>query len=134
MIGSAWLHDFSRPRLWLGVWLFGWLLCVVLSLSSPIQFGSGLDNSDKLGHFLAYAALSGWSVLIFAQRHARWAAAASLVLLGVAMELAQQQFTVDRMMDALDALANTLGVVAGQCLAWTPARTWLQRLDARLFG
>ena len=134
MIGSAWLHDFSRPRLWLGVWLFGWLLCVVLSLSSPIQIGSGLDNSDKLGHFLAYAALSGWSVLIFPRRQARWTAAASLILLGVAMELAQHQFTVDRVMDPRDALANTLGVVAAQCLAWTPARSWLQRLDARLFG
>ena len=33
------LRDFNRPRLWLGLWLFGWLLCIVLSLIQPPQVG-----------------------------------------------------------------------------------------------
>lgn len=130
---AASLRQFGRPRLWLGMWLAGWLLCIVLSLVSPVQIGIDLENGDKLGHFLAYATLSAWSVMIYATRRAQWAAAASLVLLGVAMELAQSQFTVDRLMDARDALANTIGVAVGHGVAWTRARGWLQVLDARIF-
>jgi hypothetical protein len=61
MIGA--LRGFSWPRLWLGIWLFGWALCIVLSLVSPLQVGVSIDNSDKIGHFLAYATLSAWRSL-----------------------------------------------------------------------
>lgn len=128
------MRPFLRPRLWLGVWLLGWMLCIVLSLISPPQIDLDIPDGDKLGHFLAYGTLSAWAVSIFRSRRARWMAAAGLVLLGVSMEIAQGEFTVDRMMDARDALANTAGVAFGQLLALSGAQSWLQRLDARLFG
>ena len=110
------------------------MLCIVLSLITPPQIDLDIPDGDKLGHFLAYGTLSAWAVSIFSTRRARLIAGALLVLLGVSMELAQGEFTVDRMMDARDAIANTVGVVFGQLLSLARAQSWLQRLDARLFG
>ena len=125
------LREFRRPRLWLGVWLFGWLLCITLSLVHPPPIDLDVPDGDKIGHFLAYATLSAWSVLIFASRRSQWKAALALVALGIAMELAQGALTSDRMMDVRDALANTLGVGLGQLLALSRAQTQLQRWDRR---
>jgi len=127
------LRDFNRPGLWLGIWLFGWVLCIVLSLIHPPQVGVDVPDGDKIGHFLAYGLLSAWSVLIFATPRSQWLAALSLVLLGIAMELAQGALTSDRMMDAKDGVADALGVLVGQLLLRGGARTLLQRWDSRLF-
>lgn len=125
------LRDFSRPRLWLGIWLFGWALCIVLSLVPPLHIGVDIDDSDKIGHFLAYATLSAWAVLIFERRRS-WAwAALALVALGFAMELAQGALTDNRLMDTRDAVANALGVLAGLCVGLTPMRTLLQFVERR---
>lgn len=128
------MRAFLRPRLWLGLWAFGWLLCVVLSLIHPVPLGVDVPDGDKIEHFLAYGALSWWSVNLFESVRARALAAASLIALGVAMELAQGAFTSDRMMDARDALANALGILAAQWLVLTPSRRWLQRADAAWFS
>lgn len=128
------LRDFRQPAVWLGIWIFGWILCVVLSLMHPPNIDLGFDNGDKLEHFLAYGLLSAWSVLIFVEARGRWSAALMLVLLGIAMELAQGAWTSDRSMDARDALADAVGVLFGQLLSWSPARTLLQRMDRRLFS
>ena len=128
------LREFKRPGLWLGIWLFGWLLCVVLSLTHPPRVGIELPAGDKLGHFLAYALLSAWSVWIFASRRSHWKAALSLVLLGILMELAQGGLTNDRMMESRDIVADTLGVLAGQLFALGRVQGFLQRWDMRLSG
>lgn len=125
------LRDFRRPRLWLGTWAFGWLLCVVLSLIHPPQLGVDVPDSDKIGHFLAYALLSAWSVWIFASRRSHLLSSIALVLLGIAMELAQGALTDDRMMDVRDAWADAIGVLIGQLFAFGPARSLLQRFEAR---
>jgi len=127
------MRDFHSPRLWLGVWIFGWALCIVLSLVHPPQLGIDVPESDKIGHALAYAALSAWAVMLFRAPRGHWLAATSLVALGVAMELAQGAFTDDRMMDWRDGIADTLGVLLGQGLAWTPWQTTLQRVDRAFF-
>jgi VanZ family protein len=128
------LRTFHRPRLWLGVWWFGWVLCVVLSLIHPPSLGVDVPDGDKIGHFLAYGALSAWAAWLFATARARWLACLGLVALGVLMELAQGALTSDRMMDPRDGLSDALGVLAGQLAGWGSARGFLQRLDARLFG
>ena len=48
-----------------------------------------VPDGDKIGHFLAYALLSVWSVWIFASRRNHLLSAVALVLLGIAMEIAQ---------------------------------------------
>ena len=128
------LRTFRRPRLWLGVWGLGWLLCVVLSLIHPPSLDVDVPDGDKIGHFLAYGVLSAWAAWLYATARARWLACLGLVALGVAMEIAQGVFTSDRMMDGRDAWADAFGVLVGQLAAWGPLQTALQRLDARLFG
>lgn len=126
------LRDFNRPGLWLGTWIFGWALCIALSLLPAIGL-PGPAGSDKIGHFLAYFTLTAWAVCTFRTRRAHLLAALALVGLGVAMEFAQARLTTVRMGDLRDAIANTLGVAAGLSLTFTPLARTLERLDARLF-
>jgi VanZ family protein len=126
------LRAFRRPWLWVAGWAFGWLLCIVLSLVRPPDLGMDVPDGDKLGHLVAYTLLSAWSVWLFATRRARWAAALALVALGLALEWAQGHLTAHRMMDPRDGVANTLGVLLGQCAAFVGGGRFLQRLDARL--
>ena len=130
--GGAVVRAFRRPRLWLAIWMFGWLLCIVLSLVRPPDLGVDVPDGDKLGHLLAYALLSAWSVWLFATRRARWASALALVALGLALEWAQGHLTAHRMMDPRDGIANTLGVLLGQCAVFIGDGRALQALDARL--
>lgn len=125
------MRDFRRPRLWLGAWAFGWLLCVVLSLIHPPQLGVDVPDGDKIGHFLAYALLSAWSVWIFTSRRSHLLSAIALVLLGIAMEIAQGALTDDRMMDVRDAWADAIGVLIGQLFGFGAARSLLQGFEAR---
>lgn len=127
------LRGFRRPRVWLGLWGFGWVLCVVLSLIHPPSLGVDVPEGDKIGHFLAYGLLSAWAAWLFATARARWLACLGLVALGVLMEVAQGTLTSDRMMDPRDGWADALGVLVGQLAALGSAGGVLQRLDARLF-
>jgi VanZ family protein len=93
---------------------------------------SPFDQFDKLEHFLGYAALSAYAVLLFASRRAQVAAAIGLVALGVGLEFAQAVLTESRRADVFDALADASGVLAGLLLAATSWALALQWLDARL--
>ncbi|WP_290890223.1 VanZ family protein [Arenimonas sp.] len=126
-------RDLQRPRLWLGVWLFGWALCIALSLLPPIEL-DGPPDSDKLGHFLAYFTLSAWAAMLFEGWRARVLVAGALMLLGLGLELAQATLTTTRQGDARDMLANALGVMVGLGVALTPGRHLLAWLDAKLRG
>ena len=128
------LRAFRKPMLWLGLWWFGWALCVALSLVQPPDLGVDMPEGDKLGHLVAYGLLSAWAAWLFATARARWLACAGLVALGLLMEVAQGLLTEHRMMDGRDAWADTLGVALGQLAGVGRARGLLQRLDARLFG
>ena len=127
------LRDFRHPGLWLGLWIAGWALCIVLSLMPPPDL-PGPVGSDKVGHFLAYFTLTAWAVATFRHRRAHLLAALALVGLGVALEFAQAQLTRVRLGDVRDAVANTAGVAAGLALTFTPWRRALESLDHRLFG
>jgi VanZ family protein len=127
------MRIFLKPKLWLGVWIFGWLLCVVLSMITPPDVSLDVENSDKIGHFLAYGTLSAWAVMIFQAKRAWFFSALSLICLGVVMEFAQGNFTNNRMMDWHDAIANTVGVALGLCMSFLPLQTLLQKIDLRIF-
>jgi VanZ family protein len=122
-----------KPKLWLGIWLFGWLLCVVLSVITPPDISIDVENSDKIGHFLAYGALSAWAVMIFQDKRSWWKSAIALICLGIIMEFAQGYFTSNRMMDWHDAVANAMGVGLGLFVSILPMQVWLQRIDQKLF-
>lgn len=131
---AAVMRPLVRPRLWLWLWIAAILVVVVLSLIAlpPLPFDPP-RNFDKLEHLLSYAALAFGAVQLFARRSALVFAAAGLVALGIALELAQGWLVPSlRQMDAADALANTLGVALGIACAATPLAHVLQRLEARL--
>ena len=128
------MRSFVKPKLWLGIWIFGLLLCVLLSVIAPPAVSVDVSNSDKVGHFLAYGTLSAWAVMLFQQKRTWILCAAALIFLGIAMEFAQGYLTTTRMMDWRDALANTMGVGLGSCVSLLPVQAWLLRIDRKLFS
>lgn len=120
------LKPFRRRWLWAGAWALGIAAVVVASLL-PASDLPDLHASDKAEHFGAYALLAAGAVQLYARRLSWFAACIALALLGIGLEFAQGAFTTTRQMDAADALANSLGVLAGLATAFTPWRDALLR-------
>lgn len=107
MLGPA-----RSRRIWI---MLGWILVIgviYLSLTpnpqpTPVRFG------DKIGHFVAYAALMAWWHQI--DRNA-YRLALLFVLMGLALEILQS-FTGFRQADIFDLAANTVGVGIGWMVA-----------------
>ena len=130
---SGALRVFRWPRRWLVLWALMIATVVVGSLLPTDALPpSPFDQFDKLEHFLGYAALSAYAVLLFASRRAQVAAAIGLIALGVGLEFAQAVLTESRRADVFDALADASGVLVGLLLTVTPWALALQWLDARL--
>lgn len=126
------LKPFRRPRLWSGLWLFAVSGVVVLSLVNLSGLPPVPEGGDKVEHFLAYALLSASATQLFARRMGCTVVALLLVAVGVGLEFAQGALTTTRMADPRDAVANTLGVLAGLATLFTPLRDMLLAFDARL--
>ena len=121
----------SQPLRWATVWhavgAAMVLFITVMSLSpssSPILVFSVWD---KLLHFIGYAGVGAWYVMVVSQSHhiRLWIA---LVCLGIALELLQG-FVPGRATEGLDAVANTLGATAGTALGLTPWRNLLRKIE-----
>ena len=130
-MSSAMLKPLRRPRLWLGLWWCGIAAVVLCSLLPAFLLPEVPQGGDKLEHFGAYALLAMAAVQLFTPRRALLRAGIGLVALGIALEIAQGLFTTTRQMDVYDALANTLGVMAGLLTALAPTRDALLRMDRR---
>jgi VanZ family protein len=108
------LVDERAKRLLFWLWCAGWLAVLVVSLRPLEHLPFGV--SDKLAHFATYAAMSA-GVAGFchdARAVLRWAALA--VLIGGAVELAQQLVPM-RTTELGDLLANTAGAGVGAVVA-----------------
>ena len=113
-------------------WWCAVALVVVASLLPAMLLPQVPAGGDKLEHFGAYGLLAAFAVQLFGRFRPVLHACAGLVLLGIALELAQGLLTATRQMDVHDALANTLGVLAGVSTVLTPARdALLRRMPAR---
>jgi len=121
------LKPLRWPRFWLALWWMAVLGTIVVCLIPPPPIPLP-DNSDKIEHFLAYFLLASSAVQIYQRRAALAWAAVGLVGLGIGIEFAQGALTVNRMADPMDALANSVGVLAGMAIAVTPLRNLLVRL------
>jgi len=101
------------------VWLaVGWgLVAAIVWLSlTPSPPKIDFEQSDKLGHFLAYGTLMFWFSQLYVARMTRLAYAAGFVAMGVALEFIQG-WTGYRDFEVYDMFADGMGVVLGGAAA-----------------
>lgn len=127
MAATTLLKPLRWPWAWLALWWLAVLGTLVVCLIPPPSIPLP-ENSDKVEHFLAYFLLAASAVQIYQRRAALVWAAVGLVALGIGIEFAQGALTVNRMADPMDALANSVGVLAGMATVFTPLRDLLLRL------
>ena len=108
------------------LWGFGWVL-VAVALAVCLVPGQELPTSfefnDKASHLVGHGALA----LYFAglvPRRSWWKVFISLLLFGVAIEIAQYFMHVGRDGDPRDVLANSSGVLLGLALGWLGLARW----------
>jgi VanZ family protein len=132
-LSDAVLRAFRRPRLWLLLWgllITGVIVGSLLPADElPVLRFAGFD---KLEHAFGYGVLSAYAVMLFARRKTQAWAAVGLVVLGIAIEIAQAGWTSSRSGDPGDVLADLLGVLAGLSIASTSWARGLQRIDGWL--
>ena len=101
------LLSFSKTRLILLIYV---LLVILVSLLPGS--GASYGQTDKVGHFLAYAGMAILAALSFEGRIPRLAALLGAIVLGGLLEWGQS-FIPGRDMSLLDGIANGLGVLVG---------------------
>lgn len=126
---TRWLKPLRHPRAWLALWWLAVVVVFVVCLLPAPDLPLTPPGGDKVEHFLAYFLLAASAVQLYQGRRALWRVAIGLVLLGIVIELAQAAFTTTRAMDPWDAVADTLGVIAGFATLLTPLRDLLLRID-----
>ena len=103
-----------RP-LWL---LLGWMLIffvIYLSLTpEPVQVP--MEEGDKFGHVLAYAALMSWFANLYEEHVRRMQFAIGFIALGIALEFIQG-WTGYRSFEVADMAADAAGVAVGWVVA-----------------
>jgi VanZ family protein len=120
VLGSASRSGLSvaSTRVW--TWRAGFVLaCLVqlYGLYSPRQAGPdpGIPYSDKIAHFLMFAAVAYLGLRVGVP--ARWLLAA-LVVQAIGSEFVQHYLLPQRSGDPFDSLADLLGVAAGTWLGF----------------
>lgn len=110
----------------------GWgLVAAVVYLSVAHLAGPPpVPGGDKLGHLVAYGALTFWFAQLIQAKRARAQIMLAFVALGVSLEFVQGTLPY-RSYDEMDMIANTAGVALGWLAA--PPRTpnilrWLEVL------
>lgn len=125
------LRSFHRPQLWVGMWIAMIIGTIVLSLMPGPPIPDEL-TIGKFDHGFAYFCLEAMAVQLYARRNASLVAAAALIALGIALELAQGYLTTYRDMSAYDGMIDAVGVAIGLVTAWLPFADILHRIDARV--
>jgi len=117
-------------RLWQGVGVLLVLAVCVLSLAPTVPPPPG-THGDKVEHLIAYGSLTYWWGMLYPQCVQRWLACLLFIVMGVALEFAQQA-TGYRVLDAFDMAANAVGALLGRVAVETPFGRLIGVLDKRL--
>jgi glycopeptide antibiotics resistance protein len=110
--------------------VIGWLLVALIIIESLVPAGLevGVSLSDKVRHFAAYFVLMLYfSGLYPRERHLLLALV--FFLLSACLEVLQGMFTTTRHMDAVDLVANSLGIALAFVAARLGLAEWARRLD-----
>jgi len=118
--------DLRLRKIWLSIGYALLSMTAVLSLI-PIP-GPDIGGGDKLVHFVTYALLSGWFSLIVKYSRTLWTVLFGLIAFGFLMEYLQG-FTSYRRQDIDDAIANSVGVMVGMAIHFSPLRGLLVKFD-----
>ena len=125
------LKPLRHPRLWSMAWILAVALVVAGSLLPPSDLPAQALGNDKVMHFLGYFVLMAGAVQLYTRRSSWVTMAVLLALMGVGLEWLQAWMHVGRTADRADALANTLGVLAGFTTGFMPSRDLLLRIDGK---
>ena len=124
------MRDARYFRLWQAIGVLMVVVVCVASLSPTMPPPPGL-HGDKVEHLIAYGSLTYWWGMLYPERAQRWLACLLFILMGIALEFAQQA-TGYRFLDVFDMAANTLGALLGRMAVETPFGRLLGALDRRL--
>jgi VanZ family protein len=91
---------------------WAWVAAIVWLSLTPSPPKVDFEQSDKLGHFLAYGSLMLWFCFLYAALKARIAYAAGFIAMGVVLEFIQGALGY-RTYEVFDMVANTIGVLLG---------------------
>jgi VanZ family protein len=117
-------NELRLARYWFAL---AYMMLLVFGILSLIP-GPDIGDSDKIAHFVSYAALSAWFSLIVEQRKSLWRILIGLISYGLLLELLQS-FTSYRFGDFADVVANSLGVITGLVFYFSPLRSILRKVD-----
>ncbi|MFN3859751.1 MAG: VanZ family protein [Caulobacter sp.] len=101
----------------IGLFVLALLVIAWLSLSPIEELPVSVSLWDKAQHAIAYFGLALIGAWAFPDRSGRLAV--GLVAFGVGVEILQAAMALGRQGDAIDAVANTLGVAVGLAVAWS---------------
>ena len=103
----------------------GWgLVAAILWLSlTPQPPHVDFEQSDKVGHFIAYGSLMFWFCQLYRNARTRVAYAAGFIAMGIAIEFVQGA-TGYRSFEVMDMVADAMGVLLG----WAAALALLRLL------
>jgi VanZ family protein len=104
---------------------WGWVAAIIWLSLTPSPPKVDFQQSDKLGHFLAYGSLMLWFCLLYAASKTRIAYAVGFVAMGVGLEFIQGMLGY-RTYEVFDMLANTIGVLLGWAAAMLMPRIRLR--------
>jgi VanZ family protein len=92
----------------------GWALVgVILWLSlTPQPPQVDFEQSDKVGHFIAYGGLMFWFCQLYPAARTRLAYAAGFIAMGIVIEFLQRA-TGYRSFEVMDMVADAIGVALG---------------------
>ena len=105
---------------------WAWAALIVWLSLTPAPPKIDFQESDKVGHFVAYGLLMGWFCFLYLQTRTRILYALGFTALGIGLE-AIQGLLGYRTYEVFDMYANTLGVLLG----WAAALLFLPRMQSR---
>ena len=114
--------------MWRGAWAAMLVSTLIVCLVPMPPHEPPIAHLDKVHHLAGYALLVAYAAMLFDTRRALGGAMLGVFALGVLIE-ALQALVPWRSMDPWDLVANTLGIVLGALVAFTPLRRTLHWVD-----
>lgn len=138
MLNSIRENETAGPLRYRAVWQavgrIGIVMTIALSLLPVPDMGLRVEQGDKIGHVLAYFALTFWYAQLSTTRRQLVLRALAVLALGLTMEALQSLMPWRSGNDPRDMLANTVGVAAATLAGLTPLRGVLRMMERRVIA